>query len=120
MRNEDLVKSYTPGAAVAAHRICKIGAADGTAIQAAAATDVAIGIANQYGAEATDDTVDVVHAGIANVEYGGTVARGAYLTADANGKAIATTTAGNHVIGIAMVSGVNGQIGSCLIAISRY
>lgn len=116
MRNELFIKSFAPGAAVSPYRICKIGAADGAVIQSAAATDVHIGIANALGAAATDDTVDVVMGGIAEVEYGGNVTRGARLTADADGKAIATVTDKNAVIGIAMVSGVSGDIGSCFIA----
>lgn len=57
----------------------------------------------------------MVFSGIAEVEYGGNVTRGDLLTSDANGKAIATTTAGNRIIGIAMASGVSGDIGLALI-----
>jgi hypothetical protein len=41
---------------------------------------------------------------------GGTIADGDYLTADANGKLVATTTPGDHVIATAMESAVAGDI----------
>lgn len=116
MRNELFNKSFTPGAAVAAYRICKHGAADNEAIQAAAATDESLGVSNHLGAAATDTTVDLVMAGIAEIEYGGTVTRGANLTADADGKAVVATAEGSRIIGKAMVAGVTGDIGSVFLA----
>ena len=95
MRNESFVKGFAPGAAVNAYRIVKHGANDNTVIQAIAPTDGLLGVANQHGAAATDDTVDVVMAGIAEVEYGGTVARGDRITADAVGRGVAVTASGN-------------------------
>jgi len=92
MRNELFVKSFAPGAAIAAYRIVKSGAANGAVIQATAGTG--IGVANGLGAAATDDTVDVVLAGIAEVEYGGNVTRGDRLTADADGKAVKVSDSG--------------------------
>lgn len=120
MRNEILVKSFIPGAAIGGNRIVKFDAADGTVILATAATEGFVGIADDNGAAATDDTVDVVMEGIAEVKLGGTVTRGAWLTSDANGAAIATTTAGNEVIGRALESGVSGDIRPVLIGIGRY
>ncbi len=116
MRNEGLIKSFTPGAAVAAYRIVKHDTSDSVVIQGASATNKLIGVANHVGAEATDDTVDIVMSGIAEVEYGGTVARGDLLTSNATGQATATTTANNRTIGVAMNSGVSGDIGSVNIA----
>jgi len=113
MRNETFVKSMAPEEALLANSIVKLGAADEGVLQAEAGEG--IGVTNDYAAAATDDTVDVVFGGIARVVYGGTVTRGAWLTADANGKAVATTTAGDHVIGRAMLSGVAGDIGSVLL-----
>ena len=94
MRNQGLQKSYTAEAAVAAYRIVKLGAA----------------VAN--------DRIDIVRSGISEVEYGGTIAAGDLLTADASGRAIvATAGAGTNVrvIGVAEVAGVLGDIGSLLI-----
>jgi len=52
----------------------------------------------------------VDRAGLSRVTLGGTVNAGDWLTSDANGKAIATTTTGNHVIGRAEAPGVAGDV----------
>jgi hypothetical protein len=119
MLNPTLTKSYAPGGAISKYRIVKFGSADGAVVQAAAATDKLVGVTTALDAASTDARVDVIRAGIAEVEYGGNVTRGDLLTADANGKAItATAAAGSNVrtIGVAEVSGVSGDIGSVLVA----
>lgn len=119
MRNEGLIKSFVPEADIAGYRVVKFGTTDALVAQASAAADNTIGVSNMIGAVAADDdTVDIVMSGIAEIEYGGTITRGAKLTCDANGKAIAAATT-NSVIGIAMVSGVAGDIGSLLIQQSK-
>lgn len=116
--NRGLVKGYTAGGACTKYRIGKFGASDGVALQAAAATDLLVGVFTDVGA-ATGEPVDMVRSGITPVDYGGNVTRGQKLTADANGKAIAITlpaqAASVQVIGIAEESGVDGDIGSVLI-----
>lgn len=108
-----LVKNYVAGGAIAANRIVKHGAGDTLMVQAAAATDKSVGVADAD--TASGARVDVVMSGTADVQYGGTVARGDLLTADANGKAVVAST-GNRVIGVALVSGVAGDIGEVLLA----
>lgn len=44
------------------------------------------------------------------VVYGGTVAAGALLASDANGKAVTAAT-GNYIVGKAIVAGVAGDVG---------
>ena len=105
-----LTENFTAGAAIAPYRIVKSGAADGDAIQAAAAADAMFGVSDDLGADAAGDRVDVHTAGTVEVEYGGAVTRGAQLTADADAKAV-TGAAGNRVVGVARVSGVAGDIG---------
>lgn len=117
MRNQDFQKGFLAGGVIAAHRIVKFGSSDTQVVQAAAATDSLIGVAD-LGAAASGDSVSVVMGGIAVVEYGGTVTRGALLTADASGKAVAAAPANganNRIIGTALVSGVTGDLGSVLI-----
>lgn len=117
MRNEGLAKTLIAGAAVAARRIVKFGTSDTAVVQSAAAGDANIGVAD-LGA-ASGEYCDVIIDGIALVEYGGNVTRGALLMSDANGRAItAAGAAGTNVrtIGVAMVSGVSGDIGSVRIA----
>lgn len=119
MAKPEMMKSYNAEAAVSPFRIVKIGAADGGVIQGAAAADVLLGVADELGQATVGGRVDVVMLGIADVEYGGTVTRGARLTTDATGRAVAAApSAGtnNGIIGIALVSGVVGDIGNVMIA----
>jgi hypothetical protein len=113
-----LLKNYIAGAATTKYRIAKFGAADRKVVQAAAATDALIGVFGELDA-ALNERVDVVRSGMTLVEYGGTVARGDPLTADADGKAIkAAPAAGARVsiFGFAEVSAVAGDIEMAMIA----
>ena len=115
--NPTLIKNKGAEAAVAAYRIVKHGAAGGV-VQASDASAALIGVAIELPA-AAGDRIDVAQAGIAYVEFGGTVAAGAALTADADGKAVAaapTTGANAYIIGFAEEAGADGDIGSVLIA----
>lgn len=116
MRNHEFNKGFVAGGAIAAKRIVKFHTADNSVVQASAVADFAIGVADLAAAAA--EHVTVVMGGIAIVEYGGSVTRGALLTADANGKAVTAAPAAgtnNRIIGIAMVSGVSGDLGSVLL-----
>lgn len=118
MQNEGLNKAYTAPAAIAAYTIVKFGSNDGEVATATASTDLLIGTTGRV-APAAGDRTDIVRTGIAEVVYGGTVTRGAKLTADASGRAIAAAPAAGtnaQIIGIAEVSGVVGDVGSMLIA----
>ncbi|WP_417550125.1 DUF2190 domain-containing protein [Methylophaga sp.] len=115
--NPLLIKNYTAQAVVLPHRIVKFGAADGEVLHAAAASDLSVGVTDTLGAE-LGGRVDVVRIGIGNVEYGGTVARGAKLTSDSTGRAVAAAPsagANAQIIGTAELSGVVGDIGKVLI-----
>lgn len=109
-----LITNHIAEAAIAAFRIVKFGATDGSALQAASVSNFSFGVSGKLPA-ATADRIDIIRTGIAEVEYGGVVTRGALLTSDADGKAIVAAPAGgtnNRIIGIAEVSGVSGDIGS--------
>lgn len=114
MANETLIRNFTATAAIAANRIVKFGSGDGEVVQAAAASDLSIGVCGAV-APASGERVDVVQAGIAEVEFAGTVARGALVTADANGKGVAAAST-NRAIGIAQVTTAAGDIAPVLIA----
>lgn len=103
-------KGYAAAAAVEARRIVKYGAADGVVVKSAAATDFHIGVSQDLD-RASGETVDVVKLGTAEVDFGGTVTRGASVTSDASGKAVLATT-GQRAIGFAEVSAVNGDTGT--------
>lgn len=104
--------------AIAARRLMIHGSEDGLAAQAAASTALLIGVSTDIAAS-DGKPVDAIRSGLALVEYGGTVTRGAPLTADAEGRAVAVSlpvAATTYVIGYAEVSGVLGDIGSVHIA----
>ncbi len=118
-----MARAFTAGGPIAARRIVQIGTADGAVIQADASSDTTIaerpiGISSEVNT-ASGATVDVHLAGTALCEAGGAVARGASLKADADGKAVATTTAKDFVVGIALTAGADGAIIQVLVAPQR-
>ncbi len=114
MANPGLVKSMVAEAAVLPYRVVKFGTADGQVIQAAAAADALVGVADNLGQSTAGHRVDVVLDGIAEAEVGAGVTRGALLSADSSGRVIAATAAAGanvRVIGVAMASATNaGEI----------
>lgn len=118
MRNVQLYKNYTAEGVIPPYRLVKFGAADGGILVAAAASDKVIGVNDRIAFAAIGDRGDIARTGIAEVEYGGTVAAGDLLMSDASGRAIvAAAAAGVNVrfIGVAEVAGVIGDIGSFMI-----
>lgn len=112
-----LTKAFKAEAAVTRRRIVKFGSTDDFVALGAAAGDSLIGVSAEIDA-ALGEVCDVHLSGIPDVEYGGTVTRGALLTSDATGRAIAATAAAGtnvRIIGIALCSAVVGDIGPMLI-----
>lgn len=105
----NLFRPFVAEAAVAGYRIVKAGAAGGV-VQSTGPTDKHLGTSggddHGYITYATGEMVDVAVDPVPKVRLGGTVAAGDLLTSDANGKAVATTTAGHSYIGRAEVAGV--------------
>ena len=119
--NHEFVKNYSAGAAVAANRIVKPGAADNEVIVGAAVSDALIGVSTDIAAD-SGERCDVIHAGIAPVKLGGTVARGDPITSDGTGQGVAAAPAAgtnNRIVGFALNSGVSGDIIPVLLAPSR-
>lgn len=116
--NSLLPKSYTAGAAVAGRRFIKPGGTAGQFIQAAAATDLIVGVSDALGA-ASGARLDTHLSGLVEVELGGTVAAGAPMTADSVGRGV-TAVSGNRVGAIAMTGGVSGDIVDALLAPSIF
>lgn len=117
----NLIRNYTADGATEAFRIAKSGSDDGLIAQASAATDALLGIFDEL-AHADGERTDVIRDGMARVQYGGTVARGDWLTADSDGKAVKTApSAGSNVsvIGRAEVAGVAGDIVPIVLAIGQ-
>jgi hypothetical protein len=122
MANNGLTKSYTAEGAINANSIVKVGANDWGALQGAAATDSLIGITTEVAA-ASGERVDVIHEGIADCKLGGTVARGALVTSDASGNGVAAAPGAgtnNRIVGMAIVSGVSGDIIPVLLGVGSF
>jgi len=119
MRNQGLIKTFNTGAAIPRNRIVQFGADERTVILSAAAGNSHIGVTDNIAAPATGDVVDVVLSGVATVEYGGSVTRGALLTADSVGRAIAAAAAAGtnvRIVGVAMVDGASGDLGAVMLS----
>lgn len=95
------------------HRIVAVGTQDYEVVQASGSAGL-IGITTETGAPA-GGRADVILDGVATVEYGGTVARGAFLTSGPDGRAV-TAIDGNEIIGRALIAGVAGDLGSAIIS----
>lgn len=119
MNDPKLIKTFKNGAAIAPYRAVKFGGDDQTVVQSTAGDDLSFGVSDFTGALASAERVDVILSGISPIEYGAAVDRGRELTSDADGKAVHATE-NDRVIGIAMETGVDGQIGSVLISISQF
>lgn len=119
MSNIATVRNFKAEAAIAAFTLIKVGANDMGALAAAAVSDKIIGVSTDIAA-AINERCDVILDGVADVLYGGTVARGDLLTSDASGRAVtAAPGAGtnNRIVGAALISGVVGDVGQVLISV---
>jgi len=105
------IRSHRATAIVAAYRIVKYSEPTVSNAIATASDnlDPLVGTTGKLGGP-SGAMVDVTRAGLGSVQIGGTIKAGDYLTSDANGKAIATTTAGDQVIGKADQPGVADDI----------
>ena len=121
MANPGLIKTFTAETAVTPYRIVKHGSADTSVVMATASTDSLLGVSCQIQGD-LGKRVDIVLSDIADVEYGGDITRGDWLTSDANGKAVTAAPAAGvnaNCIGRAMCSGVLGDIGGCMLMGTR-
>lgn len=104
MSNVMLFKSFVAGAAIGTYTLVKFGADDATVVPAAASTDFIIGAVQEV-SPALGERVDVAVVGVAQLTAGAVVARGALLTTDASGRAIAAAPAAGvnaRTIGVAL------------------
>ena len=81
---------------------------DGDIVLAAAATDFVLGPVLE--AAVQDKPVTVQYLGEGKAITGGAITAGDRLTSDSAGKAIATTSSGNNVFGVALESAASGAI----------
>jgi len=134
--NPTLIKNFISGSAINSYRIVKQGAADGQVIQSGAAIDFIFGATGELGVNAANARIDVIVAGIAEIEVGGVISRGDPVTSDALGRAVAATrhthvenadaayvqnavtgaASAERIIGFAMVDAVANDIADVLLA----
>lgn len=102
-------RTFLAVATLAAYRVVTLNAADNTIEAANAATDIPVGITGH--AVTAGDPVRVHWLGSCIAEAGAAITKGAYLTSDSVGRVIATTTAGDKVVGRALeAAGAAGNL----------
>jgi hypothetical protein len=114
-----LVKNHTASGAIAPYRIAAFDAGADTVKQATAGTDALCGVSGVRGTEAEGGRIDIYKDDVRTVEFGGVVAAGDPLTADADGKAVVAVPGADEtlrVIGFAEESGGAGVRGQVHIA----
>lgn len=117
-----IIKNFLATTAMPHRRQVKAGANDGEVALATAPTDNIIGVTDCPGGAAIGDRIDVVLLGETEVEVGGTIAFGAFFTADANGRAVAATPGAGvnaRTGGLMTVGAVSGDIARVLVTPSR-
>ncbi len=108
--NPRIVTLKATAAIALAYLAVKPGADNEHAQVAAAATDKIIGISQNAPTTADDPLEIALPGGGGRAKLGGSVSFGDYLTSDADGKLIATTTANDRVIAKAMSDGVLNDV----------
>ncbi|QSX32463.1 DUF2190 family protein [Shewanella avicenniae] len=88
MRNEGLVKTFVASGAIPRYRIVALAAGDNQVALATSAADPLIGVSQEPQDIADGERIDVTFSGIVEVEASGVLAKGAWITADANGRAV--------------------------------
>lgn len=119
MSTPGLIKAHKAAGAVAPRRLVALNAS-GNVVQASATADAIIGV-SELGADA-GKTCDVIHSHIADIEFGGAVNPGDFVTADAEGKAVAAAPAAGvnaRVGGIAILDAVAGDIRPVLLNLTQ-
>lgn len=114
----EIVKTYTAGGTIAPNTLVKFGSSDDVVVAAAAATDLIVGVSVAPGTVASGERIDVQLSGIADVKMGGTVARGAPVTADSSGYGVAPAPAAgvnNYTIGRALRTTASGDIAEVML-----
>jgi Uncharacterized conserved protein (DUF2190) len=111
------VLTFKADAAIPMGCVVKAGSDNAHVAKSVLATNKNIGIA-QNAATILDDKVEVaLTGGGAKGLAGGTIAFGDLLTSDANGALVATTTAGDRIVGIAMDAAVAGDLFSVEVSV---
>ena len=120
MANQVLTKAFVAEGPIVPFSIVRAGSADLGVLQASSVTDPIIGISTELDSTISE-RVDVVSQGIADLRLGGSVTRGALVTTNASGLGVAANPAAgvnNRIVGVALTSGVSGDIISVSVSLS--
>lgn len=112
------VKTFSAAGTIAHRRIVTFNANDGEVAQATGPTQRLAGVLDCPGGAVLGQRVDVVLFGPAEIDFAGTVLPGAYITSDADGKAVAAAPAtgvNNFLAGRALVNAAAGDIARTLV-----
>ena len=113
------VLTFKAGAAIPNGSVVKPGADNAHVLKSVLATSKNFGIA-QNAASAAEDKVEVaLPGGGGRALAGGSISFGDLLTADTNGALVATTTANDRVIAIAMEDASSGDLFSVHVCVSN-
>ena len=111
-------KGYKATAALGAGILVKISS--GEVVVATAATDKIIGVTENSCEAGEVVSVRLRNAqGTAKVKAGGNVSVGDYLTSDADGEVVATTTVGEEVVGLALEAGADNDLIEVMLMATR-
>jgi hypothetical protein len=117
---EPLIRSFLANADIRGHRIVAFHATKQAATEAASNTAALLGVSTSPGASA-GAMVDVVPLGLSEVVAGGNLVRGARVTSDAEGRAVAVPAPGAQavtvsVVGIVQAAAAEGDIVEIVVA----
>lgn len=115
MPNYGIFKTFEVEGELAPYRIVAPASRDHAVKQASTTGEALLGTTDELGKQ-TNGRADVCLGCLPEVECGGTIAFGAPLTADVDGRAVPATATGQRIIGYAMTSGAAGDIIDYLFA----
>lgn len=111
--NRGRIISLLAGADLSAKQYCHVKMSANRTVVAAGNGQECVGIL-QDNPNVAGHAGAVMVDGVSKVLFGGTVAAGGYISADASGFAVAPAT-GERITGLCIVGGASGEIGEALI-----
>ena len=102
LNNPGLIKSFIAATLIPQHTVVAIDAADDSVKLATASSDPVLGVSSEPADTPVGKPVDITLSGVGIVKAGGVIAKGSWLTVDASGRVITTTTAAHERIGRAL------------------
>lgn len=118
--SESRTLTFKATAAISRGHAVKFGADRMTVTKATAASDLLIGVAQTAPTTAGDLVEVAINGGGAIGLAGGSISAGNKLTVHTDGTLLASTTANDQVVGVAMEDAVAGDLFAMEVALSNY